>query len=166
MKGHNKNKLRKEKIMVNLKTKNKLLKKTLAFFLMILMLVTTIPINAYAAGINLGEQNNNADISISISTHYGHELHTTTVNGQQYPLFCIEYGKSSPTSSILASQGVPSDANVLEAARWIFAGYYMVHGNGINWLDMAYCQKKVWSILGWNVPWTFSDEEKEISEVL
>lgn len=144
--------------MVNLKTKNKLLKKTLAFFLMILMLVTTIPINAYAAGINLGEQNNNADISISISTHYGHELHTTTVNGQQYPLFCIEYGKSSPTSSTLASQGVPSDANVLEAARWIFAGYYMVHGNGINWLDMAYCQKKVWSILGWNVPWTFSDE--------
>lgn len=144
--------------MVNLKTKNKLLKKTLAFFLMILMLVTTIPINAYATGINLGEQNNNADISISISTHYGHELHTTTVNGQQYPLFCIEYGKSSPTSSTLASQGVPNDANVLEAARWIFAGYYMVHGNGIDWLDMAYCQKKVWSILGWNVPWTFSDE--------
>lgn len=144
--------------MVKLKTKNSLLKKVLAFFLTALMFVTTIPINAYAAGINLGEQDNNANISISVTTHYGHELHTTTVNGQEYPLFCIEYGKSSPSSSTLASQGVPSDANVLEAARWIFAGYYMEHGNDIDWLDMAYCQRKVWSILGSNTSWTFSGE--------
>ena len=142
--------------MVKLKTKKTLLKRILAFFLTALMLVTTIPMTAYAADVNLGDVENNTNIPISVSTHYGHELHTTTVNGQTYPLFCIEYGKTSPNSSTLGSQGVPSDSDVLEAARWIFAGYYMEHGNDIDWLDMAYCQKKSWSILGWETSWSFS----------
>lgn len=145
--------------MVKLKTKKTLLKRILAFFLTALMLVTTIPMTAYAADVNLGNVENNTNIPISVSTHYGHELHTTSVNGQTYPLFCIEYGKSSPNSSKLESQGAPSDSDVLEAARWIFAGYYMEHGNDIDWLDMAYCQKKVWSVLGWETSWSFSTSE-------
>lgn len=142
--------------MVKLKSKNKMLKRILAFILTALMLVTTIPMTAYAADINLGDVDNNTNIPISVSTHYGHELHTTTVNGQTYPLFCIEYGKSSPNSSTLESQGEPSDSKVLEAARWIFAGYYMEQGNAIDWLNMAYAQKKAWSVLGWETTWSFS----------
>lgn len=142
--------------MVKLKSKNKMLKRILAFILTALMLVTTIPMTAYAADVNLGDVENNTNIPISVSTHYGHELHTTTVNGQTYPLFCIEYGKSSPNSSTLESQGVPSDSKVLEAARWIFAGYYMEQGNAIDWLNMAYAQKKAWSVLGWETTWSFS----------
>lgn len=142
--------------MVKLKSKNKMLKRILAFILTALMLVTTIPMTAYAADINLGDVDNNTNIPISVSTHYGHELHTTTVNGQTYPLFCIEYGKSSPNSSTLESQGEPSDSKVLEAARWIFAGYYMEQGNAIDWLNMAYAQKKSWSVLGWETTWSFS----------
>ena len=142
--------------MVKLKSKNKMLKRILAFVLTALMLVTTIPMTAYAADINLGDVDNNTNIPISVSTHYGHKLHTTTVNGQTYPLFCIEYGKSSPNSSSLESQGVPSDSKILEAARWIFAGYYMEQGNSIDWLNMAYAQKKAWSVLGWETTWSFS----------
>lgn len=45
----------------------------------------------------------------------------------------------------------------IKAAKWIFAGYYLEHGNSIDWLDMAYCQKKVWSIFGSDTSWDFSD---------
>lgn len=145
--------------MSKLKTfkRTKGIKRIISVILAVFIVCTCFPLSAFAAGINLGDVENNINIPISVSTHYGHELHTTTVNGETYPLFCIEYGKSSPNSSTLASQGVPSDADVLEAARWIFAGYYMEHGNDINWLDMAYCQKKVWSAMGSNTSWDFSD---------
>lgn len=133
------------------------IKRIISVILALLIVCTCFPLSAFAASINLGDVENNVNIPISVSKHYGHELHTTTVNGKTYPLFCIEYGKSSPNSSTLASQGVPSDADVLEAAEWIFAGYYMEHGNDIDWLDMAYCQKKVWSVMGSNTSWDFSD---------
>lgn len=141
-----------------MKTKKKnILKRMMSVILTVLMVLCSVPMTSFASGMNLGEQNNNAEIDISVSKHYGHELHTTTVNGQTYPLFCLEYGKKSPSVSILGSQGRPADATSLEAAEWIFAGYYMVHGNDIDWLDMAYAQKKTWEITGSNTNWTFSD---------
>lgn len=143
---------------MGIKRNNQLFKKILAIFLSILMIATTIPLNVFASSnMNLGEKDNNSTISVKKETHYGHELHTTTVGGETYPLFCIEYGKTSPSSSSLGTKGKPSDSKVLSAAKWIFAGYYMEHGNDINWLDMAYCQKKVWAVMGSNTSWTFSD---------
>ena len=144
---------------MEIKRNNQLFKKILAIFLTILMIATTIPLNVFAASsnMNLGEKDNNATISVKKETHYGHELHTTTVGGETYPLFCIEYGKTSPSSSSLGTKGKPSDSKVLSAAQWIFAGYYMEHGNDIDWLDMAYCQKKVWAVMGSNTSWSFSD---------
>lgn len=146
---------------MEIKRNNQLFKKILAIFLTILMIATTIPLNVFAASsnMNLGEKDNNATISVKKETHYGHELHTTTVGGETYPLFCIEYGKTSPSSSSLGTKGKPSDSKVLSAAQWIFAGYYMEHGNDIDWLDMAYCQKKVWAVMGSNTSWSFSDTE-------
>lgn len=144
---------------MEIKRNNQLLKKILAIFLTVLMIVTTIPLNVFAASsnMNLGEKDNNSTISVKKETHYGHELHTTTVGGETYPLFCIEYGKTSPSGSSLGTKGKPSDSKVLSAAKWIFAGYYMEHGNDIDWLDMAYCQKKVWAVMGSNTSWSFSD---------
>lgn len=144
---------------MEIKRNNQLLKKILAIFLTVLMIATTIPLNVFAASsnMNLGEKDNNSTISVKKETHYGHELHTTTVGGETYPLFCIEYGKTSPSSSSLGTKGKPSDSKVLSAAQWIFAGYYMEHGNDIDWLDMAYCQKKVWAVMGSNTSWSFSD---------
>lgn len=135
------------------------LKKILAFFLTVLMIVTATPLSIFAASdMNLGERDNNSTIEVKKETHYGHELHYTPVGGTNYPLFCIEYGKTSPSKSTLGSKGKPSDEKVLEAAKWIFAGYYMEHGNNIDWLDMAYCQKKVWAVMGSNVSWNFSTD--------
>ena len=144
---------------MEIKKNNQLLKKILAIFLTVLMIATTIPFNVFAASsnMNLGEKDNNSTISVKKETHYGHELHTTTVGGETYPLFCTEYGKTSPSSSSLGTKGKPSDSKVLSAAQWIFAGYYMEHGNDIDWLDMAYCQKKVWTVMGSNTSWSFSD---------
>lgn len=134
------------------------LKKILAFFLTVLMIVTATPLSIFAASdMNLGERDNNSTIEVKKETHYGHELHYTPVGGTNYPLFCIEYGKTSPSKSSLGSKGKPSDSKVLSAAKWIFAGYYMEHGNDIDWLDMAYCQKKVWAVMGSNTSWSFSD---------
>lgn len=143
---------------MKIKINNHLFKKILAMFLIVLMIATTIPLNVFAASnMNLGERDNNSTIDVEKETHYGHELHYTPVGGTNYPLFCIEYGKTSPTTSSLGSKGKPSDSKVLSAAKWIFAGYYMEHGNSIDWLDMAYCQKKVWSVTGSDTSWTFSD---------
>lgn len=143
---------------MKIKINNHLFKKILAMFLIVLMIATNIPLNVFAASnMNLGERDNNSTIDVEKETHYGHELHYTPVGGTNYPLFCIEYGKTSPTSSSLGSKGKPSDSKVLSAAKWIFAGYYMEHGNSIDWLDMAYCQKKVWSVTGSDTSWTFSD---------
>lgn len=134
-------------------------KKITSIILMLIMLLSALPINAFASSdVNLGDVPNKNNINISVTKKYGHELHTANVNGNDYPLFCMEYGKKSPSSSSLGSQGVPTDANTLEAARWIFAGYYWLHSNDIDWLDMAYCQKKVWSIMGSESSWDFSDE--------
>lgn len=144
---------------MEIKKNNQLLKKILAIVLTILMIATTIPLNVFAASsnMNLGEKDNNSTISVKKETHYGHELHYTPVGGTNYPLFCIEYGKTSPSGSSLGTKGKPSDSKVLSAAQWIFAGYYMEHGNDIDWLDMAYCQKKVWAVMGSNTSWSFSD---------
>ena len=73
-----------------------------------------------------------------------------------YPMFCIEYGTTSPEKSYLKARKAGANANVIKAAKWIFAGYYMEHGNSVDWLDMAYCQKKVWSIMGDSISWDFS----------
>ena len=96
-------------------------------------------------------------LDISVSKHYGHELHTTKKGGTTYPLFCIEYDATSPSSSYLKGKKAMASDKAIKAAKWIFAGYYLEHGNSIDWQDMAYCQKKVWSIFGSDTSWDFSD---------
>ena len=96
-------------------------------------------------------------LDISVSKHYGHEVHTTKKGGTTYPLFCIEYGTTSPSSSYLKGKKAMASDKAIKAAKWIFAGYYLEHGNSIDWQDMAYCQKKVWSIFGSDTSWDFSD---------
>ncbi|MBQ6380240.1 MAG: VaFE repeat-containing surface-anchored protein [Clostridia bacterium] len=101
------------------------------------------------------------DINVTVSSHYGHELHTATVGGNTYPLFCVEYNTTSPSEAYLKARKAGSNADVITAAKWIFAGYYLEHGNSINWKDMAMCQKKVWSIMGSSTSWDFSDSDYE-----
>lgn len=142
------------------KIKNFSLGKRLTSMLLALLVVLTVfPIHAFAEDTNLGKVSDASKIDVTAEMNYGHEIHWGTVGGKNYPLFCIEYGATSPDSSYLAGKKAMASNNALEAARWIFAGYYMEHGNAISKKDMAMCQKKVWSIMGDSTSWNFSDSD-------
>lgn len=132
-------------------------KRIVAFLLSVLTVTMMFPLSAFAATENLGAVSGMKKLDISVSKHYGHELHTTKKGGTTYPLFCIEYGTTSPSSSYLKGKKAMASDTAIKAAKWIFAGYYLEHGNSIDWQDMAYCQKKVWSIFGSDTSWDFSD---------
>ncbi|MCR5207328.1 MAG: TonB-dependent receptor, partial [Eubacterium sp.] len=135
------------------------IKGIIAVLLSLLIILSVTPITVFAASENLGRVSGGSDIDIDVSWHYGHQLHTTTKSGTTYPIFCIEYGTTSPEKSYLKAKRAGSSAKVITAAKWIFAGYYMEHGNSINWKDMAMCQKKVWSIMGDSTSWDFSSSD-------
>lgn len=132
-------------------------KRIVALLLSVLTVTMMFPLSAFAATENLGAVSGANKLDISVSKHYGHELHTTKKGGTTYPLFCIEYGTTSPNSSYLKGKKAMASDKAIKAAKWIFAGYYLEHGNSIDWQDMAYCQKKVWSIFGSDTSWDFSD---------
>lgn len=134
-------------------------KRAVAFVLTVLMILSVMPLSVFAASENLGKVVGGSDMNIDVSWHYGHQLHTTKVDGTTYPIFCIEYGTTSPEKSYLKAKKAGANANVIKAAKWIFAGYYMEHGNSIDWKDMAMCQKKVWSIMGDSTSWDFSSSD-------
>lgn len=132
-------------------------KRIVAFLLSVLTVTMMFPLSAFAATENLGAVSGMKKLDISVSKHYGHEVHTTKKGGTTYPLFCIEYGTTSPSSSYPKGKKAMASDTAIKAAKWIFAGYYLEHGNSIDWQDMAYCQKKVWSIFGSDTSWDFSD---------
>lgn len=132
-------------------------KRIVALLLSVLTVTMMFPLSVFAATENLGAVSGMKKLDVSVSKHYGHEVHTTKKGGTTYPLFCIEYGTTSPSSSYLKGKKAMASDKAIKAAKWIFAGYYLEHGNSIDWQDMAYCQKKVWSIFGSNTNWTFSD---------
>ena len=132
-------------------------KRIVAILLSVLTVTMMFPLSAFAATENLGAVSGANKLDISVSKHYGHEVHTTKKSGTTYPLFCIEYGTTSPSSSYLKGKKAMASDTAIKAAKWIFAGYYLEHGNSIDWQDMAYCQKKVWSIFGSDTSWDFSD---------
>lgn len=132
-------------------------KRIVALLLSVLTVTMMFPLSAFAATENLGAVSGMKKLDVSVSKHYGHEVHTTKKGGTTYPLFCIEYGTTSPSSSYLKGKKAMASDMAIKAAKWIFAGYYLEHGNSIDWQDMAYCQKKVWSIFGSDTSWNFSD---------
>lgn len=134
-------------------------KRLTSMLLALLVVLTVFPIHAFAEDTNLGKVSGASKIDVTAEMNYGHEIHWGTVGGKNYPLFCIEYGATSPDSSYLAGKKAMASNNALEAARWIFAGYYMEHGNAISKKDMAMCQKQVWSIMGDSTSWNFSDSD-------
>lgn len=134
-------------------------KRLTSMLLALLVVLTVFPIHAFAEDTNLGKVSGASKIDVTAEMNYGHEIHWGTAGGKNYPLFCIEYGATSPDSSYLAGKKAMASNNALEAARWIFAGYYMEHGNAISKKDMAMCQKKVWSIMGDSTSWNFSDSD-------
>lgn len=131
------------------------IKKIFAILLSFIMIICSMPIITNAAEIT---KENSKEITVSKWMAYGHEIHKgKNADGNTIPLFCIEYGTTSPSSSYAYGTRKMMSAKAQTAAKWVYAGYMSEHGNSINDLDMAYCQKKVWEIMGSSTSWTFSD---------
>lgn len=131
------------------------IKKIFAILLSFIMIICSMPIITNAAEIT---KENSKEITVSKWMAYGHEIHKgKNADGNTFPLFCIEYGTTSPSSSYAYGTRKMMSAKAQTAAKWVYAGYMSEHGNSINDLDMAYCQKKVWEIMGSSTSWTFSD---------
>ena len=134
-------------------------KKLMSIICLLLILITSLPLQAFATFIT--DINSNAQfgvISGSLAT-YGHELHYANYDGSTYMLFCTEYGQTSPTGKDYTYNGdfIPQfKANKPEYAKMaemIYFGYTMKHGMGIPsnseaMKDAACTQQYVWEFLG------------------
>lgn len=131
------------------------IKKVFTILLSFIMIICSMPIITNAAEIT---KENSKEITVSKWTAYGHEIHKgKNADGNTFPLFCIEHGTTPPSSSYAYGTRKMMSEKAQTAAKWVYAGYMSEHGNSINDLDMAYCQKKVWEIMGSSTSWTFSD---------
>ena len=130
-------------------------KKFMAIICLALLLLTSLPINTFAAFIT--DMNSNAQfgvISGSLSK-VGHELHYATYDGQTYIAFCCQKGVKSPNGSeytfngdfyVQYKQNLPQYEKI---AEMIYFGYTMKYGLGLPSSDEAYraaccTQQYVW----------------------
>ena len=66
-------------------------KRIVAILLSVLTVTMMFPLSAFAATENLGAVSGMKKLDVSVSKHYGHELHTTKKGGATYPLFCMKF---------------------------------------------------------------------------
>lgn len=134
-------------------------KKMMAIICMLLILLTSLPIQTFAAFIT--DINSNAEfgvISGSLGT-YKHELHYANYDGTTYILFCTQYGKTSPTGKAYVygneflAQFKANRPEYAKIAEMIYFGYGMNYGMGLPGSEdakRAACatQQYVWEALG------------------
>lgn len=137
-------------------------KKIMALIMLVLILINTIPLNAFAAFIT--DINSNAKFGVvsgSLS-EYGHELHYADYDGATYLLFCTQFGKKSPNGSTyeygndFLAEFKANRPEYQNIAEMIYFGYAMNYGMGLpgdsNAKSAAACtQQYVWEALG-NAP--------------
>lgn len=139
------------------KTKN-----MMAIVCLILILLTSLPIQAFATFIT--DINSNAQFGVIDGTlaSYGHELHYANYDGMTYLVFCTQYGKTSPTGGEYSYNGdfIVHYRNSLpqyeKVAEMIYFGYTMNYGVGIPNSDEAMraaccTQQWVWEYIHNNI---------------
>lgn len=92
---------------------------------------------------------------------YGHEMHYSTYDGKTYIVFCVQYGKTSPTG-VTYEYGKDfkkyvnrEGATYEKIADYIAFGYTLQHGDGLpntkeEWIAACCTQQYVWEELGVN----------------
>lgn len=134
-------------------------KKIMAVICLILTFFTALPLQTFAAFIT--DMNSNAEFGVingSLAT-YKHELHYANYDGATYMLFCIEYGKTSPTGKAYVygdefiAQYKENRQEYKKIAEMIYFGYTMKHGMGIPGSyeaqrDACATQQYVWEQTG------------------
>lgn len=141
-----------------MKTKTR---KIMAMISLVLILLTSLPINTFATFIT--DMNSNAQFGVISGSlaNYGHELHYANYDGQTYLMFCTQYGTTSPDGSNYVYNGdfIVQYKNNLpqyeKIAEMIYFGYTMNYGLGIpssteSIRAMCCTQQYVWESLGVN----------------
>lgn len=112
-------------------------KKVMAIICLIILLLTSLPIQTFATFIT--DINSNATFGVISGsyTNYGHELHYATYDGTTYMVFCTQYGTSSPDgseyvyNSSFIVQYKENLSQYKKIAEMIYFGYTMNHGMGL-----------------------------------
>ena len=141
-------------------------KKFMAIICLALLLLTSLPINTFAAFIT--DMNSNAQFGVISGSlaKVGHELHYATYDGQTYIAFCCQKGVKSPNGSeytfngdfyVQYKQNLPQYEKI---AEMIYFGYTMKYGLGLPSSDEAYraaccTQQYVWEYIHNNINSSF-----------
>ena len=137
-------------------------KKLMTMICLILVLLTTLPLQTFAAFIT--DINSNAKFGVISGSlaNYGHELHYADYDGTRYLVFCTQYGKTSPNGQEYTYNGdfIVQYKNNLpqyeKVAEMIYFGYTMNYGYGIptsaDAIRAACCtQQWVWEYIHNNI---------------
>ena len=136
-------------------------KKLISMLMALMICLSAFPITSFAAYIT--DMNSDANFGVISGTldKYGHEMHYAKYDGKTYIVFCVQYGKTSPTG---LSYKYGSDFRTYvnnksdtydTIADYIAFGYTLQHGDGLpntkqEWIDACCTQQFVWETLGVN----------------
>ena len=142
-------------------------KKLMSIICLILILLTTLPLQTFAAFIT--DINSNARFGVISGSlaNYGHELHYADYDGTRYLVFCTQYGKTSPNGGDYTYNGdfIVHYKNNLpqyeKIAEMIYFGYTMNYGYGLptstEAIRAACCtQQWVWEYIHNNIDGSIS----------
>ena len=137
-------------------------KKIMAVLMLLLVLINSLPLNAFAAFIT--DINSNAEFGVvgGSFAEYKHELHYANYDGGTYLLFCTQFGKKSPTGKAyeygneFLAEFKANRPEYQHMAEMIYFGYTMNYGMGLPGsyeakVAAACTQQYVWETLG-NAP--------------
>lgn len=108
----------------------------------------------------LSQLTSNAVFGVVVGSlnRFGHEMHFARVNGQEFLVFCMEYGKTSPTNHeyVYGSEFTAyTDETLAGLATEIYFGHVIEYGTGIpstdeGWKSAIAAQQQCW--------WTSKEE--------
>lgn len=136
--------------------------KIMAIICLVLLILTSLPLNTFATFIT--DMNSNAHFGIVNGSlaNCGHELHYANYDGTTYLIFCCQKGKKSPNGSeytyngdfyVQYKQNLPQYEKI---AEMIYFGYTMKYGLGVPTSVDAYraaccTQQYVWEYIHNNI---------------
>ncbi|MCI6254027.1 SpaA isopeptide-forming pilin-related protein [Eubacterium coprostanoligenes] len=141
--------------------KNKF-KQLVAMLLSLLIIISTFPATVYASTF-ITDMNSDAEFGVVSGSYdkYGHEMHYAKYDGKTYIVFCVEYGKTSPTGTTyeygkdFVKYVNRSGETYRKIADYIAFGYTLQYGDGLpstkaEWIAACCTQQFVWETLGVN----------------
>lgn len=137
-------------------------KQLVAMLLSLLIIISTFPATVYASTF-ITDMNSDAEFGVVSGSYdkYGHEMHYAKYDGKTYIVFCVQYGKTSPTGTTyeygkdFVKYVNRSGDTYRKIADYIAFGYTLKYGDGLpntkaEWIAACCTQQFVWETLGVN----------------